>query len=66
MADMANKASINSLVYDQLSFLEYDCQRPRLDTEWLLSTLFDASLLEPLAALLRGFFLARDLLVNNR
>jgi hypothetical protein len=45
MADMANKASINLLVYDQLSFLEYDCQRPRLDTEWLLSTLFDASLL---------------------
>src|SRR5262249_40468550 len=45
MADMANKVSINRFVYDQLSFLEYDCQRPRLDTEWLLSTLFDASLL---------------------
>ena len=58
MADMANKPSINSLVYDQLSFLEYDWKRPRWDTEWLLSTLFDASLLEPLAALLRGFFLA--------
>ena len=45
MADMANKVSINRFVYDQLSFLEYDCERPRLDTEWLLSTLFDASLL---------------------
>ena len=33
------------LVYDRLSFLDYDCDRPRLDTEWLLSTLFDASLL---------------------
>ena len=45
MADMANKISINRFVYDQLSFLEYDWCRPRLDTEWLLSTLFDASLL---------------------
>ncbi|MBR1122803.1 hypothetical protein JQ628_14845 [Bradyrhizobium lablabi] len=45
MADMANKLSINPFIYDQLSFLEYDCNRPRLDTEWLLSTLFDASLL---------------------
>jgi hypothetical protein len=45
MADMANKASMNSLVYDQLSFPRYDWDRPRLDTEWLLSTLFDASLL---------------------
>jgi hypothetical protein len=33
------------LVYDQLSFPEYDLNRPCLDTEWLLSTLFDASLL---------------------
>jgi hypothetical protein len=33
------------LVYDRLSFLDYDFDRPRLDTEWLLSTLFDASLL---------------------
>jgi len=45
MADMANKASINPFVYDQLSFPRYDWERPRLDTEWLLSTLFDASLL---------------------
>jgi hypothetical protein len=45
MAEMANKSSRNPLVYDQLSFLEYDCECPRLDTEWLLSTLFDASLL---------------------
>jgi len=60
MADMANKASTNSLVYDQLSFLEYDCQRPRLDTEWLLSTLFDASLLSTSKAAdsLGGSFLA--------
>jgi len=33
------------LVYERLSFRLYDYQRPRLDTEWLLSTLFDASLL---------------------
>jgi hypothetical protein len=33
------------LVYDRLSFLDYDFDRPCLDTEWLLSTLFDASLL---------------------
>jgi hypothetical protein len=45
MADMANEPSINSFVYDRLSFLEYDLNRPCLDTEWLLSTLFDASLL---------------------
>jgi hypothetical protein len=32
-------------VYDRLSFLSYDFSCPRLDTEWLLSTLFDASLL---------------------
>jgi hypothetical protein len=36
---------MKSLVYDQLSFLDYDLNRPCLDTEWLLSTLFDASLL---------------------
>jgi hypothetical protein len=42
---MANEPSINSFVYDRLSFLEYDLNRPCLDTEWLLSTLFDASLL---------------------
>jgi hypothetical protein len=61
MADMANKASTNSLVYDQLSFLEYDCQRPRLDTEWLLSTLFDASLLSTSKAadLFGGSFFGR-------
>jgi hypothetical protein len=32
-------------VYDRLSFLAYDWRCPLLDTEWLLSTLFDASLL---------------------
>jgi hypothetical protein len=37
MADMANKASIKSFVYGSLSFLVYDLDRPRLDTEWLLS-----------------------------
>jgi hypothetical protein len=45
MADMANEGSKESFVYDRLSFLIYDLHRPRLDTEWLLSTLFDASLL---------------------
>jgi len=33
------------VLYGSLSFRVYDWQRPRLDTEWLLSTLFDASLL---------------------
>jgi hypothetical protein len=33
------------VLYGSLSFRVYDSQRPRLDTEWLLSTLFDASLL---------------------
>ena len=42
---MANEDYIKSFVYDLLSFLDYDYPRPRLDTEWLLSTLFDASLL---------------------
>jgi hypothetical protein len=42
---MANEPSMKSFVYDRLSFLDYDLNRPRLDTEWLLSTLFDASLL---------------------
>src|SRR5260370_14221269 len=45
MADMANKLSKKSFVYDRLSFLLYDLACPWLDTEWLLSTLFDASLL---------------------
>jgi hypothetical protein len=36
---------MKSFVYDRLSFLDYDLNRPCLDTEWLLSTLFDASLL---------------------
>src|SRR3974390_2209177 len=45
MADMANDLSKNSRVYDRLSFRLYDCHCPRLDPEWLLSTLFDASLL---------------------
>jgi hypothetical protein len=42
---MVAEAGRKSVVYDQLSFLVYDCPCPRLDTEWLLSTLFDASLL---------------------
>jgi hypothetical protein len=45
MADMAKENRIKSFVYDRLSFLNYDLYRPLLDTEWLLSTLFDASLL---------------------
>jgi hypothetical protein len=45
MTDVANDPSKNRFVYDRLSFRVYDCERPRLDTEWLLSTLFDASLL---------------------
>jgi hypothetical protein len=45
MADMANEVSRKSFIYDWLSFLDYDLDRPCLDTEWLLSTLFDASLL---------------------
>jgi hypothetical protein len=71
MADMANKLSINSFVYDQLSFLEYDWCRPRLDTEWLLSTLFDASLLStskpPIfsAALFFAFFLTPPETINR-
>jgi hypothetical protein len=45
-------------IYDRLSFQVYDLYRPRLDTEWLLSTLFDASLLSTLkAAAFGGFFL---------
>jgi hypothetical protein len=36
---------MNPFVYDLLSFLDYDLDCPLLDTEWLLSTLFDASLL---------------------
>jgi hypothetical protein len=45
MADMANEVSRKPFIYDWLSFLDYDLDRPLLDTEWLLSTLFDASLL---------------------
>jgi hypothetical protein len=45
MTDVANDPSKNRFVYDRLSFRVYDCERPRLDAEWLLSTLFDASLL---------------------
>jgi hypothetical protein len=45
-------------IYDRLSFQVYDWHRPRLDTEWLLSTLFDASLLSTFkAAVFGGFFL---------
>src|SRR5580693_1481567 len=49
------------LVYDRLSFRLYDYHCPRLDTEWLLSTLFDASLLSTskAAGLRRLFFCAR-------
>ncbi len=71
MADMANKVSINPLIYDQLSFLEYDWGRPRLDTEWLLSTLFDASLLSTSkaadysAALFLAFFLTTPETINR-
>ena len=35
-------------IYVQLSFLAYESNCPCLDTEWLLSTLFDASLLSTL------------------
>src|SRR3954470_381715 len=42
---MANAPSTNPFVYDRLSFPGYYLHRPCLDTEWLLSTLFDASLL---------------------
>ena len=45
LADMPNIASPNPFVYDRLSFPGYYLDRPCLDTEWLLSTLFDASLL---------------------
>jgi hypothetical protein len=46
------------IVYGRLSFLDYDLNRPCLDTEWLLSTLFDASLLSTSkAAGNGGFFL---------
>src|SRR4051812_47049836 len=45
MADMANGGSTEPLIYDRLSFPDYNYSRPCLDTEWLLSTLFDASLL---------------------
>ncbi|MEH2686208.1 hypothetical protein DXU04_14260 [Bradyrhizobium diazoefficiens] len=47
---MANEPSKNSLVYRRLSFRLYDWNCPRLDTEWLLSTLFDASLLSTFKA----------------
>jgi hypothetical protein len=43
--DMANECLMKPIVYGRLSFLDYDLNRPYLDTEWLLSTLFDASLL---------------------
>jgi hypothetical protein len=43
-------------IYDQLRLLDYDSNCPCLDTEWLLSTLFDASLLLTLAAGNGGFF----------
>jgi hypothetical protein len=42
---MTNITSTNPFVYDRLSFPGYYSYRPGLDTEWLLSTLFDASLL---------------------
>ena len=37
-------------IYAQLSFLAYYLNCPCLDTEWLLSTLFDASLLSTFKA----------------
>ncbi|MET0720467.1 MAG: hypothetical protein ABWY64_06505, partial [Tardiphaga sp.] len=42
---MANAPLPEPLIYEQLSFLAYYLNCPCLDTEWLLSTLFDASLL---------------------
>src|ERR1043165_9292346 len=45
LADMANAPSTIPFIYDRLSFPGYYSYRPCLDTEWLLSTLFDASLL---------------------
>jgi hypothetical protein len=67
MADMANKVSKKSFIYDWLSFLDYDLDRPRLDTEWLLSTLFDASLLSTSKAAGNGgsFFGRRRHLAGN-
>ena len=58
LADMANEPSKKSFVYAPLSFRVYDWNCPRLDTEWLLSTLFDASLLSTFkaAGLRRLFF----------
>jgi len=50
LADMANEPSKKSFVYAALSFRVYDWNCPRLDTEWLLSTLFDASLLSTFKA----------------
>jgi hypothetical protein len=47
---MANEPVKRSLVYSTLSFRDYDWNCPRLDTEWLLSTLFDASLLSTFKA----------------
>jgi len=65
MADMANGGYKIPFVYDRLSFRLYDYQCPRLDTEWLLSTLFDASLLSTSkAAGLRRLFFARASLVS--
>jgi hypothetical protein len=45
MADMAKTLLKKAIVYGALSFLNYNLYCPLLDTEWLLSTLFDASLL---------------------
>src|SRR5689334_1558637 len=45
LAAIANKSP---QIYVQLSFLAYYSNCPCLDTEWLLSTLFDASLLSTL------------------
>ncbi|MGY4282207.1 hypothetical protein ACVWXO_001427 [Bradyrhizobium sp. LM2.7] len=50
LTDMANEPSKKSFVYSTLSFRVYDWNCPRLDTEWLLSTLFDASLLSTFKA----------------
>lgn len=52
---------MESFIYGVLSFRVYDFDCPCLDTEWLLSTLFDASLLSTFkaAGLRRLFFLPK-------
>src|SRR5690348_15350316 len=67
LADMPNEPSKLSFVYAALSFRVYDWNCPRLDTEWLLSTLFDASLLSTFkAAGLRRLFFCLHFRLNFR